>query len=139
MPSDFSTFFRIDALYNNNTVLLTQTNTPYTVDGGTITILGLADLAKAGTAENDAYVADRDNYLDIVLMGDELAMRSITAVEIPASGNYKPLYNPGGPGNNPTPGVTYTYPGPYWLQPVTMALDDRKTVTYNPESISCAP
>lgn len=40
---------------------------------------------------------------------DVAAMRLITAVIIPASGNYFPLYNPGGPGNNPTAGVTYTY------------------------------
>jgi len=139
LPSDFSTFFQVQATHNGSPILLTQTNTPYTVDGGTITVLGLADLAKAGTPENDAYVADRDNYLDIVLHGDENAMRSITAVIIPASGNYKPLYNPGGPGNNPTPGVTYTYPGPYWSQPVTIALDDPHTVTYNPDSISCLP
>jgi len=137
LPSDFSTFFRVQATYSSGTVLLTETNTPYTVDGGTITVVGLADFAAAGTPENDAYVADRDNYIDIVLMGDEAAMRSITAVEIPASGDYKPLYNPGGPGNNPTPGVIYTYPGAYWLQPVTLALDDPKTVTYNPGSITC--
>jgi len=139
LPSDFSTFFQVQATHNGGPILLTQANTPYAVDGGTITVLGLADLAQAGTPENNAYVADRDNYLDIVLMGDEQAMRSITAVIIPASGAYKPLYNPGGPGNNPTNGVTYTYPGPYWLQPVTIALDDPKTVTYNPDSISCVP
>jgi hypothetical protein len=139
MPSDFSTFFQIQATYNGSPRVLTQTNTPYIVDGGTITVLGLADLAKANTPENDAYVADRDNYLDIVLKGDKNAMRSINSVIIPTSGDYKPLFNPGGPGNNPTPGVTYTYPGPYWSQPVTIAIDDPKTVTYNPDSISCLP
>jgi len=35
-----------------------------------------------------------------------------------------------GPGNNPTPGVTYTYPGPTWTQAVTIALDDPMTVNY---------
>ena len=137
LPSDFSTFFQVQATYQGAPVLLTQTNVPYTVDGGTITVVGLADLAAAGTPENDAYVADRDNYLDIVLRGDEAAMRSITDVIIPAAGNYKPLYNPGGPGNNPTPGVIYTYPGPTWTQPVTIALDDAKTVTYNPGGVTC--
>jgi hypothetical protein len=137
LPSNFSTFFQIEATYNGSTILLTRTNTVYTVDGGTITILGLADLAAANTPENDAYVADRDNYLDIVLRGDLTAMNSITNVIIPASGQYKPLYNPGGPGNNPTPGVTYTYPGPTWTQPVTIALNDPKTVTYNPDGVTC--
>ncbi|MCX7116939.1 MAG: hypothetical protein NTW94_03365 [Legionellales bacterium] len=137
LPSDFSTFFQIEATHNSEPILLTETNVPYLVDGGEITILGLADLAKAGTPENDAYVADRDNYLDIVLKGDAMAMRSITAVIIPASGSYKPLYNPGGPGNNPTPGVIYTYPGPYWYQPVTLDLNNEKMVTYNPKLITC--
>jgi len=57
-------------------------------------------------------------------------MRLITAVIIPASGGYSPLYNPGGPGNNPTPGVIYTQPGPTWTQPVTIAIDDPRTVSY---------
>jgi len=138
LPSDFSAFFRVDATLNNQTVYLTQTNVPYTVDNGTITVVGLADLGQACSVQNDAYLADRDNYLDIVLSASSPdAVASITAVEIPASGNYKVLYNPGGPGNNPTPGVTYTYPGPYWYQPVTNNLSDPKTVTYNPENIAC--
>ena len=57
-------------------------------------------------------------------------MRMISAVEIPATGAYKPFYNPGGPGNNPTPGVSYTTAGAYRLQPVTMALDNPLTVNY---------
>jgi hypothetical protein len=130
LPTDFSKFFQIQVTEGGVTTLLTQTNIPYTFSAGTITIVGLADLGKYNESLNDAYVADRDNYLDIILKGDEDAMRLITAVIIPASGGYFPLYNPGGPGNNPTPGVTYTQPGPYTFQPVTIALDDPKTVNY---------
>lgn len=137
LPSDFTTFFRLQATHNGSTIYLTHINHRYSVDGGFVTIVGLADLAAADTPENDAYVADRDNYLDIILKGDENAMRSITAVEIPATGAYQPLYNPGGPGNNPTPGVTYTSPGPAWTQPVTIALDSPQTVTYNPNAVTC--
>src|SRR5207247_3188568 len=67
---------------------------------------------------NAAYVEDHDNYIDIILSGDEAAVRQITAVEIPASGGYLPFYNPGGPGNAPTPGVAYTTAGPAHLEPV---------------------
>ena len=130
LPTDFSKFFQVQVTDNGVTTLLTQTNVPYNFSAGTITIVGLADLGNVDEPLNDAYVADRDNYLDIILKGDEAAMRLITAVIIPASGSYSPLYNPGGPGNNPTPGVTYTFPGPYTLQPVTIALDDPQTVTY---------
>jgi hypothetical protein len=130
LPTDFSKFFQVQVTESGVTTLLTQTNVPYTFSAGTITIVGLADLGKYDLPLNDAYVADRDNYLDIILKGDEAAMRLITAVIIPATGVYSPLYNPGGPGNNPTPGVTYTQPGPTWVQPVTIAIDDPQTITY---------
>ncbi len=130
LPTDFSTFFQVQVTDNGSTTLLTEPNVPYTFSAGNITVVGLADLGKYDLPLNDAYVADRDNYLDIILKGDEAAMRLITAVIIPASGRYSPLYNPGGPGNNPTPGVTYTYPGPTWIQAVTMAIDDPMTVNY---------
>ncbi len=46
------------------------------------------------------------------------------------AGRYSGLYNPGGPGNSPTCGVTYTRPSGYRLQPVTLALDDPKVVSW---------
>ena len=130
LPTDFSTFFKILAVENNVTTELVSTNVPYTFNAGTITIVGLADLGVYNAPINDAYTADSDNYIDIVLKGDGAAMRLITAVQIPTIDPYIPFYNPGGPGNNPTPGVTYTSPGPALSQPVTMAIDDPKTVTY---------
>ena len=65
-----------------------------------------------------------------MLDGDAAAMRHVTSVEIPASGRYSPFYNPGGPGNDPTPGVRYSAPGPRQLQQITVALDDRLTVSF---------
>ncbi|MFC3909134.1 hypothetical protein ACFORL_08605 [Legionella dresdenensis] len=130
LPSDYSNFFQVEVTENGVSTLLTQTNVPYIFSAGVITVVGMADLGKYDLPLNDAYVADRDNYLDIILKGDDAAMRLITAVIIPASGSYLPLYNPGGPGNNPVPGVTYTYPGPSWTQPVTIAIDDPLTVNY---------
>jgi hypothetical protein len=73
---------------------------------------------------------DKDNQIDIVLGGDERAVARITAVEIPARGRYSPFYNPGGPGNDPTPGVRYTAPGPSQTQPVLNALKDPMQVTF---------
>jgi len=130
LPTDFSKYFQVQVTEGGVPTLLTQTNVPYTFSAGTITVVGLADLGKYDLPLNDAYVADRNNYIDIILKGDEAAMRLITAVIIPATGSYSPLYNPGGPGNNPTPGVIYTQPGPTWTQPVTIALDDPQTVNY---------
>jgi len=130
LPSDFATFFRIRLMDNGMEQWLTQTGTSYATSAGSITVVGLADLGLGTDPYNDGYIEDHDNQIDIILKGDESAMRLITDVEIPAAGGYSPFYNPGGPGNNPTPGVAYTQPGPYDLQPVIIAIDDPLTVTY---------
>lgn len=140
LPTEFSRYFRLHAqLASGATLLLTQTGVPYDIDGAQLTIVGLADLGRAASVDadgtpvvtyDDCYDEDSDNYIDIIIEGDEAAMRRIVDVEIPAQGSYSPFYNPGGPGNDPTPGITYTQPGPPDLEPVLMALDDPMTVTY---------
>ncbi len=128
-PDEFSRYFRLHASDGGSTVVLTETGVDYQLTGGRIRIMGLAELGQPGQVLNLAYVEDWDNYIDIVLAGDEAAMRQITAVEIPATGDYDPFYNPGGPGNDPTPGVLYTQPGPADLEPVTIAIDDPMVVS----------
>ena len=39
---------------------------------------------KMETFYDDCYAEDRDNYIDIILVGDEAAARNITHVEIPS-------------------------------------------------------
>jgi hypothetical protein len=135
-PTDFERFFRLHAEGPvGEPVLITESGVEYRVAGGVVRVLGLADLGLAETSDgtvvyDDCYVEDHDNYIDIILAGDEAAVRHITHVEIPASGDYDPFFNPGGPGNNPTPGVRYTAPGPADLEPVVIALDDPLTVTH---------
>ena len=130
-PTDFSQFFRIETVDADGVVRwLTQTGVPYQLPSGTITVVGLADLGQAQSSYDDSYVEDHDNQIDIVLSGDEAAIATIKAVQIPASGSYSPFYNPGGPGNNPTPGVTYSQPGPSQTEPVINALTNPMTVTY---------
>ncbi len=125
-PTDFERFFRIHAIApDSSTLLLEKTDTVYTVKGGTLKILGLSDLGQSNTSYDDCYDEDRDNYIDIILEGDEAAARNITYVEIPSlAGGYDALYNPGGPGSTPFPGVVYTSPGPPDLEPVIMCLDN---------------
>lgn len=130
-PNDFQKFFRLQLTNPDKTISwLTTTHYTYSFPQGNIEIIGLSDLGLAGESINDAYTEDNDNYIDIILKGDEAVMRLITGVEIPAANGYLPFYNPGGPGNNPTLGITYTSPGASRLQLVTMAIDDPKTVTY---------
>jgi hypothetical protein len=131
LPTDFATYFKIQVRDGRGKVRwITKAGTVYTFAEGTIEVVGLADLGKAQTPLDDAYVADRDNQIDICLKGSRAAMRLITGVETVASGAYLPFYNPGGPGNDPTSGVTYTQPGKSQFVPVIQALDDPMTVTY---------
>ena len=133
LPDEFSRYFRLRIEDGDgNEHWLEEANVDYQIGGHSLRILGLADLGLVDSADpyNDAYIEDHDNQVDIILKGDEQAMRWITHVHIPAAGVYSPFYNPGGPGNNPTPGVTYSSPGPAQLFPVWTALDDPMTVTY---------
>ena len=134
LPTDYEKFFRIHVRGDNgSTVLMEQANVDYQVLGGTLRVIGLSDLgvAEGGDAEyGDCYAEDRDNYIDIILVGDEEAARNITFLEIPSlAGGYSAFYNPGGPGTTPFPDVSYTAPGPQDLEPVIMALDDPMRVT----------
>ncbi|MFN8464123.1 MAG: hypothetical protein U0X20_01170 [Caldilineaceae bacterium] len=98
-------------------------------------VVGLSDLGRAEDPEagvycDDCYEQDGDNYIDVILVGDEAAARSVTYVDIPAlEGGYRAFYNPGGPGPEPFANVTYTAPGPPDLEPVVIALNDQMRVS----------
>lgn len=131
-PTEFASFFQIQVTdVGGRIVSLTKTNTTYKLKAGSIRILGLADLSVAQDSYDDSYVEDHDNQIDIILKGDEAVMKRIKYVLVPSNkSNYKPFYNPGGPGNNPTPGVVYTKPTSFIKQPVTIAIKNPMTVTY---------
>ena len=131
-PTDFENYFRVKAVADDGSeVMLTETNVDYTINGGTVRVVGLADLGLKSDEYTDCYIDDRDNYIDIVLSGDDAAVAAITYVEIPSTDGYLPLYNPGGPGSDPTPGVSYTAGTPPISQEVWVTLDDPMTVTLN--------
>lgn len=130
-PTDFSRFFKLVAKSDNgNNVAIVEANHDYTIDGQSLRVVGLADLGKKQDSYDDCYGDDKDNYIDIVLSGSKVAVSKITTVYMPSTGKYSPVYNPGGPGNNPAPGVRYSAPSAPISQPVTNALDDPLTVTY---------
>ena len=132
-PTEYERYFRVQAIdAAGREHWLERTGVPYEIDGGTVTVVGLADLGVKQSSYDDGYVEDHDNQIDIVLSGDESAVRAIRMVEIPAADGYSPFYNPGGPGNDPDPETVYSQPGPLTQQPVTIALDDPMTVTYPP-------
>jgi hypothetical protein len=130
-PNMYEQFFRIHVNgVDGETVLLEEVGVEYQVAGGTLRVVGLSELGRKenpdeGIYYDDCYVEDVDNYIDIILVGDEEAARNITFVEIPSlEGGYSAFYNPGGPGPEPFEGVRYTAPGPPDMEPVIIALDD---------------
>ncbi len=134
LPGEFSRYFRLNATSASGAnIVLSQPGVDYFIDGARIRILGLADLGPRQSVYDDCYVEDHDNQIDIVLDGDEAALRRLRSVEIPsASAGYRPLYNPGGAGNRPTSGVTYTAPSRPVSRTIVNALDAPATVTYSP-------
>lgn len=140
-PNEFERFFRIHAIgEDGSTVLIDKVDEEYVVRGGVLRVVGMSDLGQpeGSTVFFDAcYDEDLDNYIDIILVGDEEAARSITFLEVPSlEEGYAPFYNPGGPGRTPFEGVTYSQPGPRDLEPVIIALDDPMRVSYSPDSLN---
>lgn len=132
-PTEFSRYFRVLAVdAGGHDVWIEEAGQSYAINGGSLTVLGLADLGLAQDSYDEAYIEDHDNQIDIVISGDEAAVRAIRMVELPSAGGYSPMYNPGGPGNDPEPGTVYSEPSPLIQQSVTIALDDPMTVDWPP-------
>jgi len=130
-PDQYEDYFYIQVELQNGDVLnLTTANYVYLLDGHELEILGLAELGTKSRKYDDCYVDDRDNQIDIILKGDEEAMRLIKKVVLPSNGKYKAVYNPGGPGPNPEKGVRYTAPSTKSVADVIMAIDDPMVVNY---------
>ena len=133
LPTQYDRFFRVDAVTKSGqTVRLTKVGKTYYIDGQPLRVVGLANLGRKQSSYDACYTEVRNNYIDIVLDGSAAAARRITTVEIPSTGRYHPLYNPGGPGNDPAPGVHYTAGSPPISEHVMIALDNPLTVTYRP-------
>ena len=130
LPSGYANYFILRARdEQSNLIPLTLAGTPYTIGTfGTITVVGLADLTTVGTPENAAYIGDHDNYFDVILKGDLSAIERLADVRMPSSGSYKAVYNPGGPGNNPTGSLDNSTPPP---GPFTVASSDHTIAITN--------
>ncbi|WP_114993186.1 DUF4114 domain-containing protein [Synechococcus sp. UW179A] len=136
MPDDFSRFFQLKATTESGeNITITETGVSYAIGNqGTISVVGLADLAPAGTPLNAAYVEDHDNYYDVILEGDLNAIKALSAVRMPSGNGYSAVYNPGGPGNSPdAPAAAlgpFTVPSQDHSIPISFDLDGSKQVTF---------
>lgn len=141
LPTDFATFFRLHARDSaGNAVILDKVGQRYDLGVGQIEILGLAEVGAPtdGAPDRAYYEEDHDNYFDVVMKGDEAALRRLELVEIPGATvpGYSDIYNPGGPGRTPQPGTTYTEPAPAQRFPIAQHLDDPRTVSYAAQTLA---
>jgi hypothetical protein len=105
-----------------------------------VTVVGLADTGLTQSSYNLAYIEDHDNQYDIILTGDAAAIARLSTVRMPSSGAYSPVYNPGGPGNNPSsnsPGVPFTVQSSDQTISITNNLSTGNYVSY--VTIGCVP
>jgi hypothetical protein len=134
LPTDFSKFFILTANdSSDHAVQITQTGVNYLIPGyGNIKVLGIADTGPLQSTYNLAYVEDHDNQYDIILSGDAAAIARLTTIRMPSSGAYSPVFNPGGPGNNPSsnPAGPFTVASSDQTVNVTNHLRDGAYVTY---------
>lgn len=130
-PDEFERFFRVVAQdRGGREIIVDKQGIDFAIDGGRLRVEGLADLGVKQDTYDDCYKEDKDNQIDIIMSGDIEAMRAITRVQMPSTGDYSPVYNPGGPGNDPAPGVRYSAPSPPIDIEVLDALDDPLVVDY---------
>ncbi|MBN8866796.1 MAG: hypothetical protein J0H98_04530 [Solirubrobacterales bacterium] len=132
-PTEFGRYFKLIAkTRKGKRVEITKPGRRYLIDGAPLKVLGLADLGRRQSSYDDCYSEDHDNQIDIILSGSRRAISRVKQLIIPAQGRYSPFFNPGGPGNAPTPGVRYSAPSPRIVQNVINGLDDPMSVTYRP-------
>ena len=134
LPTDFNKFFILVATdASNNAVQITQSGVDYSIPGyGNIKVLGIADTGPVQSTYNMAYVEDHDNQYDIILSGDAAAMARLASIRMPSSGAYSPVFNPGGPGNNPSsnPVGPFTVASSDHTVSITNNLENGAYVTY---------
>ena len=114
LPNDFSRFFQLLALdQEGQDVWLLESGVDYSLgELGSIRIVGIADTGLAQESYDLSYVEDHDNQYDIILSGDQTAIARLQSIRMPSGDGYSPVYNPGGPGNDPAnnPPIRFTVP-----------------------------
>lgn len=134
-PDEFERYFQLIAhAPGGRKIVIRKQRKTYRIGNGWLRVVGLADLGKKQSSYDQCYAEDHDNQIDVILNGTPDAVRRIKLLRLPGTGRYDPMYNPGGPGTTPQPGVRYTAPSPPINQKVTVDLRNRMQVTYRPTS-----
>ena len=135
LPDDFSNYFQLEVDGpDSNSLIVDKSSQTYEVKGGSISVLGIADLAgDVGDDPDYLYVEDHDNQFDLIIQASSRrAAKAIKSVIIPDPRleTHSPLYNPGGPGTDPVTGMLYTQPSPGQTIDVEQALKDPGVVSW---------
>lgn len=146
MPTEYARYFKLQAVDSQGRVVeITKDGQTYDLGPGigSVKVVGLAELGKVadGTSvvyQTAYYQEDHDNYVDIILTGDEAAIRRLTTVAIPTSAEagYSDLYTPGGPGRTPSAAYNYTAAAKPQTFAIDVALDDAAFASYAAQSVA---
>ncbi len=111
---------------------LIKSNYIYQFSIGSVEIVGLADLGqKQDTYDEEIYMEDHDNYIDICVKGNYNVIKNIKKLIVPSDGQqYTKFYNPSGPGPTPQSDVTYTIPSVYQEVDIVNNIKNPNCVTY---------
>lgn len=140
LPDDFSNFFQLEVKGpGSDVVIVEDSNQSYQVDGGSINVLGIADLGgEVGGNPEYLYSEDHDNQFDLIIQASSRrAIKAVQSVIIPDPRleTHSPIYNPGGPGTDPVEGYLYTQPSPGQTIAVEKALKDPAVVSWAEQSL----
>ena len=135
LPDQFSKYFKIKATKSDGTSFeISTSNKKYKVSGGSVKILGIADLGQGESVENEfTYLEDHDNQFDVIIKAsNQKAASSLKKVILPDPrlGTHSPIYNPGGPGSSSEATAAFTEPNGGQAIQIENAIKSPNTVSW---------
>jgi len=140
LPDQFSQYFQINAKKADGSLQkISSANKRYEVNGGTVKVLGIADLGQGKDVESDyLYSEDHDNQFDIIIKASSRkAAASLKNVILPDPrlGTHSPIYNPGGPGSSSDRSTTFTEPNGGQVISIENAVKASNTVSWASQNL----
>ena len=141
LPDQFDKFFKLVAKQEDGTKSeISVANKKYKVKGGTLKVLGIADLGQGKEVENEnTYSEDHDNQFDLIVRASSRkAAKSLKEVVLPDPrlNTHSPIYNPGGPGTDLSNKATFTEPNGGQIIEIENAIKNPNTVSWASQNMS---
>jgi hypothetical protein len=141
LPDQFDKFFKLVAKQEDGTKSeISVAKRKYKVKGGTLKVLGIADLGQGREVENEnTYSEDHDNQFDLIIRASSRkAVKSLKEVVLPDPrlNTHSPIYNPGGPGTDLSNQITFTEPNGGQIIAIENAIKNPNTVSWASQNIS---